>query len=116
MQETLTSDGNSDKKETILNAHLLICTMGLLQGNWNEALKAADEAQRQLQLIDHASTDASGSTSSSSVYGLRGYLTLAYSISTLLTIINYVATVDMAYIKQIFFIIIKYRDVAFICR
>ena len=66
-------DLSSHQTETILNARLLVCTIGLLQGHWKEALIAADEAQLQLQHSDHVPTDASDNTFYSSVYGLRGF-------------------------------------------
>jgi hypothetical protein len=68
VQETL----KSDQKETILNAQLLVSSMCLLQGKWEESLKAAEEAQLQLQRIHLESPDIHSSTSSSGVHGLRG--------------------------------------------
>ena len=70
VQETL----KTDQKETILNAHLLVSSMCLLQGKWEESLNAADEAQLQLQRIHLESPDIHSSTASSGVHGLRGLI------------------------------------------
>ena len=69
---------DSDQKETILNAQLLVCTIGLLQGKWEEALKAANEAECQAQRIHEVVPDVTDSTvlSLSSVSGLKGMLTI----------------------------------------